>query len=433
MRAEQRRRGRTGFVRRNLLVLIGLAGGIVLHSYYFSIAIMPSQASADEWVLYAVWGVLIVLAPPLVLWLAQGVYIAVYDAMGLLGMQGRRQCYLNVDDLASIGLLDDREIVVGAVRVLLPPLLWRVPVCAVALILLKLLIILSMGTMGGQQAGSTLKAALGALSEIGRDGVTLVQGLMDFWQLAPGWLRGLLIALADTPAVLVFGMLACLALILLMIGLGRGVRIGAAGASAGSLVALAQLGFIWPGAVLHLSAIVMIPAVRHQSLMSSGNQDHFLIDALLLSSLPIAAGVFLALVAAAISLAHSGPRVRALLASALPIIAMGGGLAAMSAPTGLALVGGTIYAGTSSPLSFEHGALALLSQYDLGWASLAVCNLPVGVVPMHYLADMGVLEGPHWTEWLRAPVLLVLQLALLALLGGFARESVRRRRHESHS
>lgn len=437
MRAEQRRRRRASWLRRNMLVLIGLAGGIVLHSYYFSIATMPSRAGADEWVLYAVAGLLIAAGPALLLWLAQGVYVAVYDAMGLLGIQGRRQCYLNIDDLASIGLLDDREIVVGALRVLAPPLMWRVVVCAAALIPLKLLIILTMGSFsGGRQTVRSLEAALGALSEIGQGGVTFVEGLQGCWELAPGWLRGLLIGIADTPAVLLFGALACLLLTLLMIGLGRGVRIGAAGAAAGSLTALAQLGFIWPGTMLHFSATMMLPgAHRMLQTTQTGDAVHVVFDALLVASQLIAAGAFLALIAVTASLARSGSRTRALLASALPIIGMGAGLAAMSAPTGLSLYRGASYYSSYyyGLLSIADVALVLLSQYDLGWASLAVCNLPVSVVPLYYLVDVGALESPHWTEWLRAPVLLLIQLALLALLSGFARESVRRRRHESHS
>lgn len=62
---------------------------------------------------------------------------------------------------------------------------------------------------------------------------------------------------------------------------------------------------------------------------------------------------------------------------------------------------------------------------------MAVCNVVASAIPSGYLMDMPSFWGVHWTDWMRTPVLILLQVALITILAHFAREAVNLRRRES--
>lgn len=129
--AEARRQQRLGWWRRNRLYVIVLLLLLALGSF----SVENYVTSYDDFL----WGLLdspefilsylaLVVLPLYLLWAGQGLYRGLLDALLVLAPPSRRTHALTIDDLSAITLLTDREIVTGALSVLLPPLLLRLAV-----------------------------------------------------------------------------------------------------------------------------------------------------------------------------------------------------------------------------------------------------------------------------------------------------------------
>ncbi len=129
--AERRRLARIPRWRRNLPLLL-IAGGLGLLVFYWASSNWTGLGY-PRYAMYTIGALFCAIALALGL-LMQGVFQAVTGALGVLGRYHKRPSHLCLDDFTCLSSLSDHEIVVGAVGVLLPPLLWRLVILGVGLI-----------------------------------------------------------------------------------------------------------------------------------------------------------------------------------------------------------------------------------------------------------------------------------------------------------
>lgn len=369
--AELRRLQRAGALRRSLFFILVLALAVLIVSL---LGVNYAEENNGD-----IWGAFndesfllttaaILILPAYMVWACQGLFQAVVDALLVLAPPSRRTHHLTVDDLGAITLLGDREIVAGALAILLPPLLVR------------------------QAVGAMLLCAGMLLFEYVSNG------------LGPG--GNIYTALAFVPltvaALVLSGTLALTALLLFLLALGRDMR--PALASAGAMIMVVTQ-VLYGGVGFGLC---MIPK-RELGAIASGIQVLLLIVIALL--------VFWLLLYAA-QAAQAYPVARYILAVGAPLLAV-------FIPAVLAIPIG-IYTRFAEPFGtlFAHASVSYLA--DLG--ALSVLNPFAIPSPLCWGSPLkDVLEMP-WPEWLRFPLLLALQLGLVAMFAHYALQAVRVRR-----
>ena len=183
---------------------LALGLGILLYEHTVSASI----GNMEDWTKALVVVAALSFLPPYVAWMLRSIAQGVADALAALGRASKRRTYMMLDELSGLTMLSDAEIVVGAVRALVPPLWISIAVGAVG-VWLGIIIVYW-------------------LSE---------ESIWVLWELA---ILGPLTVLAP----LLSGMLACLAIVLFYFALGRGLVPGITGTAAGIAVIFCTLTWI---------------------------------------------------------------------------------------------------------------------------------------------------------------------------------------------
>lgn len=379
--AELRRLKRAGWLKRSLFSILVLALAVLIVSL-LCIDYREQHASGfwgalnDETFLLAVAAVLIL--PAYIVWACQGLFQAVVDALLVLAPPSRRLNHLALDDLSSITLLSDNEIVAGALAVLLPPLLLRQVVGSLLLCAGMLIYTYITGQTAASSSGSV-----------------------------PAELPGSFItALALFPvtifSLVLCGALALIALLLFLLALSRDMR--PVLASAGAIImVIAQLLYGGLGLVLSI-----VPKDGFSEITSWPY---------VLLMLVVALGLFWLLYNAMRS-AHAYSLARYLFAVGTPLLAL-------LLPV-LVMIPFGIYTHFNGSTGAYFGLGAF--NYLAGLGALSVINPLANPSPVAWSFPLTEWSKTPWPEWLRFPLLLALQLGLVAMFAHFAAASVRRRR-----
>jgi len=332
-------------------------------------------------------------------WAVQGLFTAVVDAFSLLARPDRRAGRFTLDDLAAITPLSDRDIVLGALRVLLPPLYLRVLIGAALLCVV-------MPVASWEISGGLMMQRPGLASGM----AGLVKGanvLGDLWLVftaLPGWLRGLMVSPLSFATVALSGCLAATAGMLYVLALGRGLSAG--------LGAITAMGMVIGQFLCGIGA-TGIAVVLPQTYESARGMP--------LASMLVAAAFFLAWLASMLLSARHVPLFRAGVAMGTPLLA----IMSIIAYSLLAWqVLGEGDATASAALNYTWAWTSLLGLSPVAVLSPALW----GIEQAQYGLEPGWWLGTPWWEWLRYPLLLAVQLLLIAALAGYAEESVRLRR-----
>lgn len=370
--------------KRHAFTLLILTIGLVVALMIVAINVTAGFASgrplqetitAIEWSL--VWAAAVMVFPVYAAWLLEGLFAAVVDALAVLGRQSRQSYGLIIDDMLAITAIGHREIVLGVLSNLMPPLLRRIAVGAVL-------------------APVTVIVALG-ISNINQSVPVLLDQHM---------LNTLLAAPFSALVIMLQGGLAALCGLLYMLGLGRGLQTGSVTSSAGVIVSLTQLAMI--PASLGLAAIPL-------SGLGSGNTtiaDHFRLGGAIFLVAPL-------LLWLGLMLARNNQVFRYILAVGTPPLVVG--LLASAAVFGSSLAS-HIFNDQAAGMTF----IGCISS----WFSLATVNLTSLVLPI--FAAIGNEIASDWKDLLIIGTVVIAQLAaqacLVVLLASFAADAVRLRR-----
>ena len=419
--ARQRAYLRLPFWRRHWLMLVTVEL-VAFYAIYISFIFEPlmssgtsarSKLEALDFVLGTISSLTVMVYS---VWLCQGVYSAVLDSLRALGQSPRRLTALGLDDSGVLTQLSDREIVLSFVRVILPPLLRRVVIgAAVTVVSLvgiaasyELVIAFNFGPMNAQKIVAVLMGSTGQWADsVARTSVLLP----NLWQ-------ALLLSPLTFICCLISGVLAALAGSMLMLAVGRGsTETGASGAAALSVVAImAHLwsSSIWPSrmySAFHY-AVVQFPGRPGQGILLLVN----VIAVVLLVAMVTGACAW----AARSRAAHQAMPVAILLSAILA------GIAANQAPYLL------LSLAPDSVHSFDvrHYEILLRVEAAIPWtlSSLAPYNPMAAPSLLCWGIDANIEYLTNIAEWLRWPLLVVLQLSLVAVFAHFARDAVARRR-----
>jgi len=333
-------------------------------------------------------------------WAVQGLFTAVVDAFSLLARPDRRAGRFTLDDLAAITLLSDRDIVLGALRVLLPPLFLRVLIGAA-------LLCVTMPLAAWSFSGGLIMQRPGLISGMvspAQGGQSLLGELWLVFAALPGWLRGLMASPLTFTTVALSGCLAVTAGMLYVLALGRGLSAG--------LGAITAMGMVIGQALCGIAA-TGIAVVLPQTYESARGMP--------LASMLVAAAFFLVWLSSMLLSARHVPLFRAGVAMGTPLLAI------------MSIIAYSLLAWQVLGEGDATASAAL--NYTWAWTSLLALN-PVavlspalwGIEQAQYGLEPGWVLGMPWWEWLRYPLLLAVQVLLIAALAGYAEESVRLRR-----
>jgi hypothetical protein len=218
--AEARRRQRIPFLRRNWLALL----------IFISLAILVAWialTSKLSIVNYYQAGLLLAV-PVYLIWLSQGLALAIYGALGVLGRSVKRGSLLVIDDFAAVSTLSDHDIAAGAVAALFWPVARRIAVGGLLFLALPLQkfvdFIVSQAGGGSQFSGAwPVDASLDSTSAV---------MLHEMIHIVPYAITAIVLSL-----------LAALLLIMLYICLGRGLKLERTAAIAVASVVISQIAY----------------------------------------------------------------------------------------------------------------------------------------------------------------------------------------------
>jgi hypothetical protein len=372
--AEKRRYAGLPWWRRQALPLalgfVSILVALIVDIVYILDGSGRSWDSNDYFELFTINASLLII-PAYLAWLLEGLSTMVVMALGVLAQPAGRKLQLNLDDSSAITLLKDEEIIAGAVRVILTPILGRIFLGACLVWF------------------GVFCASLTSLIDRGET-VQMASCLL----LAPLFL----------PVVTISGAISALLVVLYMLALGRGLMSGTLIGAAGLLTALISLLFI--------------PASTAMSwTMSSGINfdnnavEHLLPHALLvLFSAPLLISLLIAAARSNLTMRYISAIGTAPLAAVMLVVFM----AMMS-----------IFA----PWFFnnEENMIGVIS-YSMSWSSLSILN--PAMMPGLIAAITNDQLSPLGLGIMITMPLLVLnaQAMLLRILLQFARDSVHRRR-----
>jgi hypothetical protein len=405
--AEQRRLKRIPRWRRNLPLTI-TALGLVLAF----ILLLRTWLAASGVPLYmlATYQVIIAVVILTAVWFMQGIYNCVVGALGVLGRYHKRPNHLCIDDFACLSSLTDHEMVVGAVFVLLPQVIWRVVLIGMEI--------------------CTLPAWVWWYRNLTAQDLHMqfsARYYSSFDNPLPGLPDGFWISLLTYTAILALqliltGVLGGAGLTLMFISLGRSLKIESFGALSAVVYAIAQV--IYP-IVLVFSIISADQGVYWGDRSSTTT---------FLLSMAIMLLWFPALMALAMGLARRNAFIRLSLAIASPLL-----LLAIIWPSTFLFY--SVFEAVCSEAALGDLMSASAHAFALSFASVSVLAPiltvdPTNLTDMHnspwFNGDWG--GGRDWiTDVLqvmsaRLLFVLLLQAIMLFILSRFAREAVRARR-----
>jgi hypothetical protein len=366
--SKSRRGARVSGLRRFMLPLI--LGGAWVVVYFSLIATQLTSPGNDPEVL--VWFCLSFFFVLLLISMMQGIFEMVTDCLGLLAQRGRMERHLSIDDMLAVTSLTDKEIVVGTLSVVFPPLARRIVPGAILLVVALL--------------------AFHSSSFVRFDGVQFLQAL----NFAP----------LSIATLSLGGMFAALILCMIMISLGL-EQINPIGATA--------------AAVIHSFAQFNYPLVVLPWLMAMNFEPDMNMGQL--------SGVDRAALALLAALCHLLYLWFVLLLSARH--RLNRAFWVIAAPFALPLVL-TVSVISFSIMSlygfFEEAFLYFMLNVIWAWGSLAIIN----PLALFGAAGLGInlssaFDMPTF-EFYRFPLQLTLQTGIALLAAFYAEQAVRRRR-----
>jgi hypothetical protein len=369
--AEQRRLARAGWFRRSLFFILVLALELLIVSLLgFKYA---SEHQGEIWAAFSdrdflLSSTAIIVLPAYIVWACQGLFQAVVDALLVLAPPSRRAHHLALDDLSSITLLGDREIVAGALAVLFPPLILR------------------------QVVGSVLLCA----------GIYIYTYNIQPDPRSISIYTALALGPVALCALVLSGALGLVALLLFLLALSRDMRPVLASAGAMILV-IAQLQYGALGISLAFGR--------------TGMMESFTPWTEALSMLVVAIIVIWLLYYAM----QAGQAYRAM----RYILAVGAPLLAIFLPVLIVIPIGIYTDFDDTPMKY---LMLGVIDYFTSLGALSVINPLAIPSPINWATPLAEAQHSAWPEWLRFPLLLLLQSGLIALFAYYAAESVRRRR-----
>lgn len=388
--ARRRELRRAGWLRRNWLIVLILALEAVGAGFYIFLNAADYQWDWHALLQPTTWEALgyIILLPLYGVWFCQGLFQAVLDALLVLAPAGRRLRLLVLDDLCATTLLTDRELAVGLLANLLPPLFWRIIAGA-----------------GLCTAFAINNAYHNSITSVYIDPAPVVAFTKFAWQ-------DVLLAPVAYVIVLIISSLGTLALLLLMLALSRGMRPVLASCAA-VLMVFMQVQYI-------LVAVAMLPSAGYGIELAGGN---LVFAALGLAGVPV---LLLCVLSLSVYLSRINRSFRLFFAAGAPVIAavvpyLVYTCFALLIPIFAPIVFGPDWTGAfiqSSVVSYLYsiGALSTLS--------------PLGITEILSFGTGAVLSiSDVMLNIALLPLLIALQLALIWVFAKEALIAIRLRRH----
>jgi hypothetical protein len=347
---------------------------VILAALWFVMLAGITSGNSIDWRSVMVWG-LSYLVLLYVLWLIDGVFHTVRDALQVLAPPTKQAASLALDDTLAVSGISDEEVVLGVLRILWPPLWWRGLVGSVVLWLVVMVAL----TEGGTVWNSGVEKVF-VLLPVGVSLTALASGL------------------------------GALALILFYLSMSQALPV--LSLSTGGIIAvLVQLAWMVAGPALAFGEIAMLDENSELSQSS----------ALGLGLLGLGLGVCLICIAAARGRYMRGWRAACAVAGPwfAPFL------------LGVLVLIWQVYLEFDGMSGNEVQAVAVIIGYFQAWGNL----LPLNSGALYGALFTGIAEANPAGYWqlLRIPLGFLFQLGLIAVLAWAARDSVRRRRTEGAS
>ena len=371
--ARRRRLARVGPLRRFMLALI-LGGAWTVVYIGLIVGQVTSPLTEPE---VAYWFVLSFFLVLYLVSLMQGVYQAVADALGLLSLRGGRvERYLAIDDMVAVTSLTDKDVTLGAVSVIWPPLAALVPPGAVLFEIILLAL---------------------ASDQFSRfDNQQFVQTVT----FAP----------LTVMTVTVAGALAALIICFAMISLGLELVNPVSAMAAGVIHALAQFGVVFAG----IPTIMMSIMGGQPSAEELGVSEH--LSLALLVAIGFIATLWMVL---ALSARHRLNRSFWMIATpfVLPFVVT------------CFVIFMTMRSFSSGMDPYEETTyMYLLFNYVWCWCTLGLINPQAVLGALGFGGNINEAFSTPMFELYRYPLLLMVQCSVIVLCAYYAEQAVRRRR-----